>query len=191
MRIAMRKPLPPANRYFTLTFLLWLVILLPLTAQDFSGNNWYFGNSNLGIRFSRADNSPSLISNKANLGTGGSAVATDPINGNLLFYTDGVNVFDVTNSAMPNGNALSANAAGNQPVATAKVPGSTTLYYIFTNTANATTGGTVSYSIVDMAAFGNAAFPTPALGDVTSKNNVIGGIPNRSEAMIVVQHTNE
>ncbi|MEX2233191.1 MAG: PKD domain-containing protein, partial [Cyclobacteriaceae bacterium] len=136
-------------------------------------------------------NSPSLISNKSNLGTGGSAVASDPINANLLFYTDGVNVFDVTHTVMPNGTGLSANAAGNQPVVVAKVPGSATRYYVFTNTANATAGGTVSYSIVDMAAFGNATFPTPAIGNVTSKNNPIGGLLNRSEAMLIVRHTNQ
>src|SRR5687768_17443628 len=180
MRIAMGKGLPQANRYFTLSLLLFLVTVGHASAQNFSGHNWYFGNSNLGIRFSRSNNTPSLILNKSNLGTGGSAVATDPVNGNLLFYTDGVNVFDVTNTVMPNGTGLSANAAGNQPVVVAKVPGSSTQYYVFTNTANGTAGGTVSYSIVDMAAFGNATFPTPAIGDVTSKNNPIAGIPNRS-----------
>src|SRR5690606_11758545 len=142
--------------------------------------------ANHGIRFSRADNTPTLLSNKATpFGTGGSAVATDPVNGNLLFYTDGVNVYDVTHTVMPNGSGLSANAAGNQPVAIAKVPGSDTQYYVFTNSANGTTGGNISYSIVDMSAPGNETFPTPPIGNVTSANNPIGGLTNRSEAMII------
>ncbi|HEY9487596.1 MAG TPA: PKD domain-containing protein, partial [Chryseosolibacter sp.] len=113
------------------------------------------------------------------------------VNGNLLFYTDGATVFDVSHAAMPNGTGLAGNPAGNQSVATAKVPGTTNQYYVFTNTANGTTGGTVSYSIVDMALFGNATFPTPAIGDVTTKNVPIAGIPNRSEAMFIVRHANK
>ena len=186
----MRRPLPPVKPYFTSAILLLLIFSGQLFAQDLTRNNWYFGNSNNGIRFSRSDNTATLITNKAPLGIGGSAVATDPVNGNLLFYTDGVNVYDITHNTMPNGTGLSGNPAGNQAVAVAKVPGSTSQYYVFTNTASGTAGGTISYSIVDMTLFGNAAFPTPAIGDVASKNNVIGGIPNRSEAMMVIPHEN-
>ena len=92
---------------------------------------------------------------------------------------------------MPNGSGLTGNPAGNQPVAIAQVPGSTTEFYVFTNSANGTTGGTISYSIVDISAPGNETFPTPPIGNVTSKNIVIGGLPNRSESMIVIPHTND
>ena len=166
------------------------MVVTPLCAQDFSGHNWYFGNSNLGIRFSRSDNSPSLISNKTALGTGGSAVATDPVNGNLLFYSDGVNVYDITHTAMTGG-SLSGNPAGNQPVAIAQVPGSTTQYYVFSNTASGTAPGTISYAIVDMTLPGNETFPTPPIGNISSSNNVIGGLANRSESMIIIQHENK
>lgn len=187
----MRKSLPPASRNFTFTLLLSLLTVAPLCAQNFSAHNWYFGDANHGIRFSRADNTPTLLSNKATpFGTGGSAVATDPVNGNLLFYTNGVNVYDVTHTVMPNGSGLSANAAGNQPVAIAKVPGSDTQYYVFTNSANGTTGGDINYSIVDISAPGNETFPTPPIGNVTSANNPIGGLTNRSEAMIIVPKPN-
>ena len=184
------RPLPPVKRYFTSTILLFLIFSGQLFAQDLTRHNWYFGNSNNGIRFSRSDNSATLITNSALLGTGGSAVATDPVNGNLLFYSDGVNVYDITHNAMPNGTGLSGNPAGNQAVAVARVPGSASQYYVFSNTASGAAGGTVSYSIVDMTLFGNATPPTPAIGDVASKNNVIAGIPNRSEAMIIIPHEN-
>lgn len=191
MGIAMGRFLPRVKRFFTSTLLLLFGMVSSLYAQDFTGHNWYFGNSTQGIRFSRSDNSASLISNKAPLGAGGSAVASDAVNGNLLFYTDGVTVYDVTHNAMPNGTGLAGNPAGNQGVAVAKVPGSPSQYYVFSNTASGAAGGTVTYTIVDMALFGNATFPTPAIGDVTpTKNVVIGGIPNRSEAMLVIQHAN-
>src|SRR5688572_6079594 len=61
--------------------------------QDFAGHNWYFGNTTRAIKFGRSTNLPSLINNKVALNLGGSAVASDQINGNLLFYTDGTRVF--------------------------------------------------------------------------------------------------
>ena len=132
MRIAMRKLLPRFSRYFTSVLSLLLITLAPLCAQNFSNHNWYFGNSNIGIRFNRSDNQASAISGTASLGPGGSAVATNPINGNLLFYSDGVNIYDATHTAMPNGTGLAGNPAGNQTVVTAKVPGSTSQYYVYT-----------------------------------------------------------
>jgi hypothetical protein len=168
--------------------------LLPLgvMAQGFSGYNWYFGNSPQGIRFSRSTDSAALVNNQAiPFGSGGSAVASDQVNGNLLFYTDGANIFDVSHAVMPNGTGLGANTAGNQPVAIAKVPGQATQYYVLVNNANFTTGGTISFRIVDMALFGNAVFPTPALGAATTAANTpVPGLTGRSEAMITIPHDN-
>jgi PKD repeat protein len=172
----------------------FLVVMLPLgvMAQNFAGYNWYFGNGPDGVRFSRSSNTPSLITNGATpFGTGGSAVANDQLNGNLLFYTDGSNIYDVSNAVMPNGTGLGANSSGNQPVVVAKVPGQDNQYYVIVNDANFTTGGTVSYRIVDMTLFGNAVFPTPALGDATTAaNTAITGLTGRSEAMITIPHEN-
>jgi hypothetical protein len=172
----------------------FLVVMVPLgaMAQNYSGYNWYFGNSPNGVRFSRSSNTASLLTNQATpYGTGGSAVANDQLNGNTLFYTDGSNIYDVSNTVMPNGTGLGANSSGNQAVVVAKVPGQATQYYVIVNTSNFTTGGTVSYRIVDMSLFGNAVFPTPALGDATTAaNTAITGLTGRSEAMIVIPHAN-
>jgi len=172
----------------------FLFALLPfgVMAQGFSGYNWYFGNSPQGLRFSRSDNSASLVTNQATpFGTGGSAVASDQVNGNLLFYTDGANIYDVSHAVMPNGTGLTSNTSGNQPVAIAKVPGQDNQYYIFTNDANFTAGGAISYRIVDMTLFGNAVFPTPALGNATTATNTaVAGLTGRSEAMITIPHAN-
>lgn len=173
-----------AFRWLFLTFLFFLINPFWSQAQDYAALNWYFGNSNEGIRFARPDNIPHIITNKAPLGLGGSAVATDPATGNLLFYTDGVNVYDRHHTLMPNGGGLAGNPAGNQTVVAARVPETASQYYIFTTNP----AGVLSYSIVDMTAFGNSAFPAPASGDVTVKNVVLDN--NRSEAMLVVPHTN-
>lgn len=177
---------------YSLSFLISTMLLVSSGsyAQDLAGHNWFFGNSSLGIRFNRVDNSPSLFTTQATpFGTGGSAVATDPTNGNILFYTDGANVYDVTHTVMPNGGGLDANTSGNQAVAIAPVPGQPNQYYIFTNTASFPGSGTISFTIVDMNLFGNAVFPAPALGDVTNPKNTVL-LNNRSEGMIVIPHDN-
>ena len=159
--------------------------------QELTRSNWYFGNSTDGIRFNRPDNAATLVTNQATpFGTGGSAVATDRTNANLLFYSDGANVYDGCHGIMPNGNGLTANSAGNQPTVISAVPGQPGKYFLFTNTANFTAGGAIARSVVDMNLFGNAVFPSPALGDVESKNVAIPGLANRSEGMIVVPHGN-
>ncbi|MCB0492270.1 MAG: PKD domain-containing protein [Cyclobacteriaceae bacterium] len=160
-------------------------------AQELTRNNWYFGNSADGIKFNRSDNTATSVNNQATpFGTGGSSVATDPGNSNLLFYSDGANVYDACHGIMPNGNGLTANSAGNQPTAVSAAPGQTGKYFLFTNTANFTAGGAISRSVIDMNLFGNAVFPSPELGDVESKNAAIPGLTNRSEGMIVVPHSN-
>ena len=159
-------------------------------AQNFSQHNWYFGNSVRGIRFSRTNNTASVVNNQATpFGTGGSSVGTDPTNANLLFYTDGARVFDVTHAQMPNGFGLNGLTSANQPVAISPVPGVPNQYYIFTNTASFTTGGSIFVTTVDMSASGNDVFPEPRIGNVTTKNVAIG-LAGRSEGMITIPHNN-
>ncbi|MFZ6011644.1 MAG: hypothetical protein ACOYXT_14970, partial [Bacteroidota bacterium] len=45
-------------------FLLLVGGFSPLIAQNYSGHNWYFGNSTQAIRFNRTDNTASLINTK-------------------------------------------------------------------------------------------------------------------------------
>ena len=162
-----------------------------LQAQELEQSNWYFGNAVNAIQFNRSDHTPALVTDQATpFGSGGSAVASDPITANLLFYTDGNLVYDACHGLMPNGAGLNANAAANQPVALSPIPGQQSRRYIFTNTANFDAGGIVSQSVVNLSLFGNAVFPSPALGDVETKNVAIPGLINRSEAMITVPHAN-
>jgi large repetitive protein len=173
-------------------FLLFLIIPFQMYAQDLSRHNWYFGNSVNGIRFNRGTNVAQPVTNQRTpFGQGGAAVATDPGTANLLFYTDGIRVYDATHQLMSNGSGLNAPPNTNQPVAISPMPGQTNRWYIFTNTANFTTGGSISRSAVDMNQFGNAVFPAPALGVVEAAKNVaIPSLTNRSEGMIVVPHAN-
>lgn len=182
------------NSGFVLNFFLGITIIglcSPSLAQDLTRHNWYFGNSQDGIRFNRSDNTATLVANQATpFGTGGSAVATDPATANLLFYSDGASVYDACHILMPNGNGLTGNNSANQPVAISPVPGQTNKYFVFTSTASFDAGGIISVSVVDMGLFGNAVFPSPSTGDLESKNVLLAGLNNRSEGMIIVPHNN-
>ncbi|MFM7195646.1 MAG: hypothetical protein ACKOYP_12820, partial [Bacteroidota bacterium] len=142
-----------------------LVAQAPTPPKDKSSINWYFGNSGNGLRFGRLDAKPTVKNDKLpSFGSAGAGTVSDPVTGNLLFYTDGSQVVDVLGQPMPNGSGLSGNPASNQPVAVCPVPGQPGKYFIFTNSASVTAGGSVTYSVVDMALFGNGIAPAPGLG---------------------------
>jgi len=174
--------------------LLYPALLLTITyvgyaqSSGLSPNQWYFGNSTDGIIFNKSDNVANIVSNQfVPFGQGGSAVASDPVSGDLLFYTDGSSVFDASHSVMTNGSGLTANISGNQNVAVCGVPGEVDRYYIFTNSTVYNAAGDIRYTVVDMARFGNAIFPSPALGEVDNANkNQATGLSNTSEAMIII-----
>jgi gliding motility-associated-like protein len=157
--------------------------------QGFTDYNWYFGNQGTGVQFSKNQSMSDFVPT-ATLNMGGTAVASDPSTGTVLFYTDGVEVYDVIDSQMANG-GLTGNALGNQPVAICRNPSDQNQYYIFTNSANGAVAGAIEYTIIDMSLTGNAVFPKPALGaiDITNKNQTTG-IVNASEAMIIVPNGN-
>jgi gliding motility-associated-like protein len=168
-----------------LLFAFFLLSTCFANAQELSRHNWYFGNSTRAIRFDRTTNAAELINKNLNqpFGIGGAGVATDHTNRNLLFYTDGANIYDANGQVMPNGAALGGASVTNQPVALCPVPGQTNQFFVFTRDG----GGTVTMSTVDMTQFGNSLFPAPATGDVVTRNQPVGtGLANRSEAMLLV-----
>src|SRR5882672_6561654 len=114
----------------SLFFLFLFTMAIGSQAQNLAQHNWYFGNSVNAIRFNRSTNQPFTVTDKAiPFGTGGSAVATDPSTADLLFYTDGANVYNAFHSIMPNGSGLSGNTAANQPVVICAVPGDSTKFF--------------------------------------------------------------
>jgi hypothetical protein len=87
--------------------IIFLVLQYPLLAQNYSRHNWFFGNSADAIVFNKSDNEPMWVDVQGTpFGQGGSAVATDPLSGELLFYTDGLSVFDASHNIMPDGTGL-------------------------------------------------------------------------------------
>ncbi|MBS1680896.1 MAG: gliding motility-associated C-terminal domain-containing protein [Bacteroidetes bacterium] len=113
-----------------------------------------------------------------------SSVASDE-NGHLLFYTDGVYVWNKNQQVMPNGTGLFGNSTTTQTLIVPQ-PGNDRLYYIFTASA----GDYVytppdkkgfRYSIVDLSLNGG-------LGDVTDKNILLSA--STTEKMAATLHRN-
>ncbi len=177
-------------RYFVLILL--LLAGIQSYSQNLAQHNWYFGSTADGIRFNRGNNAAQAVTNQAiPFGIGGSAVATDPATGNLLFYTDGTRIYDACHLPMPNGTGLLGNSSGNQPAAVCPVPGQPNKYFVFVNDANFLTGGTIRRSVVDLSQLGNAT-SQPGLGvvEAANKNAAVAGLTNRSEGMIIIPNAN-
>jgi PKD repeat protein len=174
-------------------FLLVFFSSSQLLAQNYASYNWYFGSSAAGLSFNKSDAQAAQVNDQnAAMGIGGGAVATDHRTGQLLFYTDGTTVYDARHQAMPNGTGLIANNSRNQAAVVVPRPGSPDEYFVFTNDANFPAGGTLRYSVVDMAAQGNAPATQPPLGVVQpASKNTATGITNIAEGMMVIESGND
>jgi gliding motility-associated-like protein len=114
----------------------------------------------------------------------GSASVSDPATGQLLFYTDGVTVYDRNNNQMPNGFGLKGSYSSPQSAIIFPWPGHSGFYYIITADQNDYVQPNVGvhYSIVDMSQNGG-------LGDVVTKN-VLLSPPLTTENCIAMKHCN-
>lgn len=134
-------------------FLLNLLILinLPMIYGQNQNNQWRFGNGG-GINFNVTP--PVFLGGSPILTSEGSASVADQVTGELLFYTDGITVWDSQSQIMPNGAGLFGGSPELKSSTTAAVivpkPGSANLYYIITIDEQLGNGNGLRYSLVDM-----------------------------------------
>ncbi len=119
---------------------------------------WYFGN-NAGLDMMTTP--PTVLTNGQIITVEGVASISDAA-GNLLFYTDGVKIWDKTHNTMANGTGLTGNSSSTQSGIIVRKPGSSTIYYVFTQGSTAA----LAYSTVDMTLAGGN-------GSVTVKNTTL------------------
>jgi len=160
------------------------LISLSLFAQG-EWNNWYFGKS-AAVTFNSG--SPVLLPPGANWWGGSSASVSDSL-GNLLFYTDGSQVFKRNHAQMLHGIDLISGSETKGPIIL-PVPNSKNLYYIITvyypeNNLNLIPGSGLYYTIVDMTL-------DNGFGDVTEKNVTIPlPVPGKAmDKLTSVRHKN-
>ena len=141
-------------------------------------NNWFFASGN-GLSFS-SGNPVYVPGGQIGVQEGASAVSDK--SGQLLFYTDGMRVWNRQHILMPNGINL-AGWSGSSTQSSLIVPKTKDglQYYVFTTADEGGTGG-LEYSIVDMSL--NAGY-----GDVTTKNVPL--VDPSSEKIAAVMHCNK
>lgn len=153
-------------------------VLFAVVTVAQQNNIWYFGDQ-AGMDFNTdpptAITSP-LVSNE------GTACMSDA-NGDLLFFTDGVTIWDRTHTVMPNGSGLLGGISSTQSALIVPMPGSCNLYWVFTVQDHNDPTGILSYSIVDMCLNGG-------FGDVVvGQKNVFLESPC-GEKLTAVPHAN-
>ncbi|TXN36130.1 T9SS type B sorting domain-containing protein [Flagellimonas hymeniacidonis] len=159
-------------------FLLLLTILFTgkLCAQQ-EAAIWYFG-ENAGLDF--RSGAPVPLTNGA-LNTNEGCSTISDFSGNLLFYTDGITVWNRNHIPMPNGNGLMGNPSSTQSGLIVPTPGNPDQFYVFTSGAIEWGTHDVRYSIVDLTLDGG-------LGDVVQKNTFL--FDPSAEKLTAVEHAN-
>lgn len=137
-------------RYLFLSIFLFLSFFHVQAQREAA--NWFFGKSG-GLNF---NSSPPTPQTGALQTIEGSASISDN-NGNLLFYTDGVTLYNKNDAPMPNGKDLKGNYSSTQSAMIVPKPGANGIYYVFTvdkpdyyRVPNDPIDG-LNYSVVDMS----------------------------------------
>lgn len=141
-------------------------------------SNWFFGD-NAGIRF----NPDGTISEQTNgqLSTTEGCATISDANGNLLFYTDGVTVYNKNHSPMPNGFGLYGDASSTQSAIIVPQPENPDIYYIFTVDTSVGRNDPdygFNYSVVDMSL-------DSGLGNLTIRNSKLLSICSEKVTAVV------
>lgn len=139
---------------------------------------WYFG-TEAGINFNLGANPVTLLDGQMKTFEGCATLCTDF--GTLLFYTDGIKIWNRNHVIMPNGTGLLGDSSSTQSAIIVPMPGSTTKYYVFTVDELAKSNG-LRYSIVDMTLEGG-------YGDVVTKNVLM--LTPTAEKINIVKHAND
>ncbi|PXV63366.1 hypothetical protein CLV62_11483 [Dysgonomonas alginatilytica] len=167
-------------------------------------NNWAFGvNAGLTWNTTRSITLTGLLgtanatlaglptSFKSSINTVEGCFSLSDNDGKLLFYSDGITIWDTNGKAMPGSlnPALTGHSSSAQSGIIFPYPGSTTKFVAVTLNIGTVAGNTAAYSVVDMSLKGNGTVALP-LGDVitTQKNiklpNGVGAISESCTATL-------
>ena len=169
---------------YSFFLILTFTLQTPVVFGQLQNNNWVFG---YGARVNFSGPIPVGSSNAAINSNESTASVSDPSTGQLLFYTDGIKVWNANNQVMPNG----ANLLGGfynsctQGALIVPFPEDNQRYYLFTLeelealSFSPVVDNGLRYSVVDMTLNGGlgdvqvATINTPLATDLTEKLIVI------------------
>ena len=154
---------------------IFLLLLLVNPAFAQRANNWVFGDK-ASINFSTTP--PTAQTSSMSQLEGSSSISDT--NGNLLFYSDGIKVWNAKHTVMPNGTGLFGHYSSTQSSMIVPFPADSKRYYLFTMDGVGGAKG-LSYSVVNMEL-------DNGYGDIELKNNFLVG-PS-AEKLTSVNHCN-
>lgn len=163
---------------------LFFILLLTNTQSVFSqgeANIWYFGHTGYAAGLDFNSGKPVALSNgKLEQWYCGSVMSTSK--GRLLFYTNGVQVWDSTHAIIPNGSGLKGDVLSAQSALIIPNPGHSNTFYIFTTPKLASSNGFM-YSELDMNL-------NSGKGDIVSGKKNIQLVAPVCEKIAAVRHAN-
>lgn len=165
------------------SFIILFLLLNALVYGQTPDNNWAFG-LNAQINF---DGGAPNDAGSGPVDADESSGSISDSDGNLLFTTNGIEVYDRNGNIMPNGTGLKGHWSSSQNVVIVPFPGDIErrFYYIFTVGAEvglwSNSGDGLEYVIVDMEENGG-------LGDVIQESTEL--ISNTAEKIHATYHTN-
>tara|TARA_R100000697_G_scaffold94921_3_gene106829 strand:+ start:698 stop:3598 length:2901 start_codon:yes stop_codon:yes gene_type:complete len=155
-----------------------------------SNYNWFFGD-NVRINFNPTRSGGTEVILSGSLISQEGCASISDSNGEILFYTNGENVYDKNGGIMLNGDGLESSGTSTQSSIIVPLPTNNNQYYLFTTDFNGNPNG-FEYSIVDMNL-------NDGLGAVTTKNikliksplteKVTATLDNDNQNYWVVTHT--
>lgn len=157
--------------------IIFLLLSFAISAQQH--DLWHFGEFT-GLDFSSGNPVPI----NSSIETSEACYTATDANGNLLFYTNGVKVWDANHNLMPNGTGLSGNTSS-KCLALQK-PNAPNTYYIIYNEAHSSIPNTTIntfYSEIDLSLNGG-------MGDVVAANKNTLLSPNSGEWLSAAPHGN-
>ncbi len=149
-----------------------------VTFAQGESNIWYFGNK-AGMDFNSGSPVP-LNDGQINTVEGCATISNSA--GQLLFYTDGITVWNRNHVMMTNGFGLLGHPSSTQSAIIVPKPDSSTIYYIFTCTDYDHNNG-INYSEVDMSLSGG-------FGAITANKNINLVAGEVCEKLTAVKHGN-
>ncbi|PXV68927.1 hypothetical protein CLV62_101193 [Dysgonomonas alginatilytica] len=186
----------------TVIALLLLAVTFSVTAQK-EQNNWFFGyNAGLTWNTTRSFTATGMLGAANTTLTGIPTVVTDSkmttyegcfslsdANGNLLFFSDGITIWDKTKGPMLDGGTLTGNPSSAQSGVILPYPGSLTRYVAIT--LGSRDANNLSYTIVNMS-LGTAGRGAVEVSPINNKNQAFTGqLGTLGESVTAVRHSNK
>ncbi len=166
--------------------ILFLTIFSVTTYGQKQANIWYFGN-HAGLDFNNNPPTPLLNGQTdfplPNQWNEGSSSVSDS-SGSLLFYTNGMKIWNKLQQVMPNGNNLKGHSSSTESSIIIPQPNNQRYFYVFTTDASENNfQNGMRYSIVDMCLDNYNGDVLP-----TSKNILL--VDTVAEKLICIRHSN-